>query len=132
MISFASAKGPSITMRFAPEYLTRQPLELGFKPEASSRTPAFCRSSWYFCISEMSFSGGITPDSVSFVALTMIMNRIVFSVVGRAPGRFRPDESLALPVRRTRPSEIDTPRVLNLRLAFLLRGGRVAESALRV
>src|SRR5438552_7660572 len=130
MISFASAKGPSITMRFAPEYLTRQPLELGFKPEASSRTPAFCRSSWYFCISEMSFSEGITPDSVSFVALTMIMNRIVFSVVGRASGRFRPDESLALPVRRTRPSEIDTPRVRRHPLPFLLCGDLRAQALL--
>src|SRR5438477_11470483 len=111
MISFASAKGPSITMRFAPEYLTRQPLELGFKPEASSRTPAFCRSWWYFCISEMSFSGGITPDSVSFVALTMIMNRIVFSVVLRAGCPFGLGEGLTLAVTLRRPRDIETDRV---------------------
>src|SRR5258707_3748417 len=80
MSSFDSAKGPSITVRFVPEYLTRQPFELAFRPEASSRTPAFCSSSWYFCISEMSFSEGITPASESFVALTIIMNRMVFSL----------------------------------------------------
>src|SRR6266571_4206680 len=85
MSSFASAKGPSITVRFAPEYLTRQPFELGFKPEASSSTPAFCSSSWYFCISDISFLEGITPASESFVAFTIIMNRMLFSNVRRHP-----------------------------------------------
>src|SRR6266436_10239747 len=79
MSSFPSVKGPSTTVRLLPEYLTRQPFELGFKPDASSSTPAFCSSSWYFCISEMSFSEGITPASLSFVALTIIMNRMLFS-----------------------------------------------------
>src|SRR6267154_2318750 len=86
MSSFASAKGPSITARFAPTYLTRQPLELGWSPEASSSTPAFCSSSWYFAMSAMSFSEGIAPASESFVALTIIMNRIVISPCGREPG----------------------------------------------
>src|SRR2546427_1747995 len=80
MSSFASAKGPSVRVRLVPEYLTRQPLELGLSPEASSSTPAFCSSSWYFCISPMSFSEGITPFSESFVAFTIIMNRMVFSL----------------------------------------------------
>src|SRR5438046_4627249 len=74
-----------MTVRFAPEYLTRQPFELGFRPEASSSTPAFCSSSWYFCISDISFSEGITPASESFVALTIIMNRMLFSNVRRQP-----------------------------------------------
>src|SRR5256885_19200 len=104
MSSFASAKGPSIPVRFAPEYLTRQPFELGFNPEASSSTPAFCSSSWYFCISDISFSEGITPASESFVALTIIMNRMLFSN------------------RRTRPREIDTPPGRRHPLPFLLRG----------
>src|SRR6267143_578969 len=82
--SFASAKGPSTTVRLLPEYLTRQPLELGFKPDASSSTPAFCSSSWYFCISDIRFSEGITSPSESFVALTIIMNRILFSDVWEA------------------------------------------------
>src|SRR3989454_12300846 len=77
MSSFASVKGPSTTVRFAPEYLTRHPLELACSPEASSRTPAFCSSSWYFAISVRIFSCGMTPASESFVAFTMIMNRIV-------------------------------------------------------
>src|SRR5882762_7661246 len=113
MSSFASVKGPSITVRFAPEYLTRQPFELGLSPEASSSTPAFCSSSWYFCISAMSFSGGITPASESLVALTIIMNRMVFSnQLGAGP----PDGSarmknLALTVRRTNFHQIDTSGV---------------------
>src|SRR5580765_4201065 len=109
MSSFDSANGPSITVRLAPEYLTRQPLELAWSPEASSSTPAFCSSSWYFCISPMSFSGGITPFSLSFVAFTIIMKRMVFSWVGSLGLRVhRPDESLALTLRRTGYSEIDT------------------------
>src|SRR5712691_7764915 len=129
MSSFASAKGPSITVRFAPEYLTRQPFELGFKPEASSSTPAFCSSSWYFCISIMSFSEGITPVSESFVALTIIMNRMLFSDVfgSRGSGRMK---GLALTVRRTRPSGIDTPRVRRHPLPFLLCGDLRAQALL--
>ena len=36
---------PSTTLRFLPEYFTRQPFELACRPEASSRTPAFANSS---------------------------------------------------------------------------------------
>src|SRR5438309_8114578 len=124
MSSFASVKGPSTTARFAPEYLTRQPFELGFRPEASSRTPAFCSSSWYFCIWAMSFSGGITPASESFVALTIIMNRMLFSnQLGAGP----PDgsgrkESLALTLRRTRLCEIDRLNELSLVVDGLVGG----------
>src|SRR5206468_1718735 len=79
MSSFASAKGPSTTVRFVPVYLTRQPFELACRPEASSSTPACCSSSWYFAISPSIFSCGMTPASESLVALTMIMNRMVAS-----------------------------------------------------
>src|SRR6266853_1885598 len=125
MSSFASLKGPSITVRFAPEYFTRQPLELAWSPEASSSTPAFCSSSWYFCISAMSFSGGITPASEFFVALTIIMNRMLFSnQLGAGP----PDgsgrkESLALTLRRTRLREIDSLNELLLVVDRLVGGG---------
>src|SRR6266704_3626005 len=125
MSSLASVKGPSITVRLLPEYLTRQPSELGFRPEASSRTPAFCSSSWYFCISEMSFSEGITPASESLVALTIIMNRIVFSVeLGAGPrdGSAGWKASL-LPVRRTRLCEIDRLNELLLVVDRLVDGG---------
>src|SRR5439155_23965193 len=54
-----------------------QPFELACSPEASSSTPAFCSSSWYFAISVRIFSCGMTPASESFVAFTIIMNRIV-------------------------------------------------------
>src|SRR5216684_6675309 len=125
MSSFASVKGPSITVRLLPEYLTRQPFELGFKPEASSRTPAFCSSSWYFCISDISFSEGMTPASESFVALTIIMNRIAISPLfgGGTSGRFGRIESLALTVRRARPGEIDTLNELFLIVDSLVGGG---------
>src|SRR3989442_6860344 len=76
MSSFASVKGPSTTVRFAPEYLTRHPLELACSPEASSRTPAFCSSSWYFAISARIGSGGLPAASESFVAFPIIMNRM--------------------------------------------------------
>src|SRR5574342_129412 len=48
MISFVSAKGPSTNVRFAPECLMRHPFEVGWSPEASSSSPAFASSSWYF------------------------------------------------------------------------------------
>src|SRR2546428_4413443 len=82
MSSFASVKGPSITVRFPPEYLMRQPFELGWSPETSSSTPAFTSSSWYVVIAAMSFSSGMTPASVSLLPLTIIMNRIVLPPCG--------------------------------------------------
>src|SRR5881296_3681450 len=83
MSSFVSAKGPSTTVSFCPEYLTRQPFELGWSPEASSRTPARCSSSWYLAISAKRGSQtgaiGMTSASESWVAFTMIMNRMILS-----------------------------------------------------
>src|SRR3989442_171342 len=79
MSSFASVKGPSTTVRFAPAYFTRHPFELACRPEASSRTPACCSSSWYFAISVRIFSCGMTPASDSLVAFTTIMNRMILS-----------------------------------------------------
>ena len=46
-------------------------------------TPAFTSSSLNFPISASSFSLGITPASLSFVALTSTMNRISSSPFGR-------------------------------------------------
>src|SRR5213079_3440584 len=57
----------------------RHPFDVAWSPEASSSTPAFCSSSWYFAISPRIFSCGITPASESFVAFTTIMNRMVLS-----------------------------------------------------
>src|SRR5439155_21743900 len=97
-------------VRFAPENLTRAPFELGCSPSPASITPAFTSSSLYFPIAARSFSSGITPASESLLALTMIMNRIVFSVgleAGSPDGVDRM-KTLALTVRRTRPGEIDS------------------------
>jgi hypothetical protein len=43
--SLVSANGPSITIRFSPENLTRAPFELGCNPSPASITPAFVSSS---------------------------------------------------------------------------------------
>src|SRR3990170_2314916 len=77
MSSFASVKGPSITVRFAPENLTRAPFALAWSPSAASSTPAFTSSSLYFAISASCSSVGRTPASESLLALTIIMNRIL-------------------------------------------------------
>src|SRR2546426_1080619 len=90
MSSFASVKGPSTTVRFAPAYFTRHPFELACRPEASSNTPAFCSSSWYFAISVRIFRCGMTPSSESWVAFTMIMNRIVLPPLLALRGCLRP------------------------------------------
>src|SRR5271165_5630544 len=98
MSSFDSAKGPSITVRFPAEYWMRQPFELAWSPEASSSTPAFTSSSWYFAIAAMSSSAGIMPASESLLALTIIMNRMAnFSFgFGLEPSFRRPLDRLEL------------------------------------
>ena len=93
--SFVSANGPSITVGFPPENLTRAPFELGWSPSPASMMPAFTSSSLKLPISVRSFSLGMTPASVFLSALMMIMNRIVVSPLvssfgSRASGAFRP------------------------------------------
>ena len=63
--SLVSAKGPSITVRLAPENLTRAPFELGWRPSPASMTPALTSSSLNLPISASSFSFGRTPASES-------------------------------------------------------------------
>src|SRR5215813_5781610 len=82
MSSFDSVKGPSTMLRFEPRYPTRQPLEVGCNPVASRSTPAFANSSWYVVIAANISCLGMAPASVSFVALTMIMNRMFFLPFG--------------------------------------------------
>src|SRR5450631_672176 len=82
--SLDSAKGPSVTVRFPPENLTRAPFELACNPAASSSTPAFINSSLYLPIADINSSLGITPASESLLAFTIIMNRIVRSPLGWA------------------------------------------------
>src|SRR6185312_1945300 len=98
--SLVSANGPSITVRFAPENFTRAPLELGCSPSAASSTPAFTSSSLYLPIAASRSWLGITPASLSALALTITMNRIV-GISIRVRG------STLLPVRRMGNAEID-------------------------
>src|SRR5262249_17270237 len=81
----ASGNGPSATVTLSRENFTRAPLELGCSPERSISTPAFASSSLYFIMAEMSFSSGITPDSESLVALTIIRNRIALFLADLPP-----------------------------------------------
>src|SRR5580765_4097469 len=76
--SFVSANGPSMTVRWAPENLTRAPLDDACRPSPASITPAFASSSLNLPMSARSFGLGITPASDSFVALTITINRIGF------------------------------------------------------
>ncbi len=102
--SLVSAKGPSTTVRLSPENTTRAPFELGCRPSPARSTPAFMSSSLYVPISVMSCSLGMTPASLSAVALTMIMNRMS-CLLG---------ESLS-PMRRTAAADIDmAPRKSSL------------------
>src|SRR5438046_9491860 len=79
----------------------RQPFELGCSPEASSRTPALCSSSWYLAISAKAGSQtgpiGMSSASESFVAFTMIMNRMVLSPLLCPGARLPAHALLALP-----------------------------------
>src|SRR5438105_13845775 len=109
-------EGPSITVRFAPENLTRAPFELGCSPSMPSSTPAFTNSSLYLPMSVSSFSLGMTPASVFLSALTIIMNHMVISPLGlglRAglSGRFG-HVKLGCTDSRTRDSEIDSSNYL--------------------
>src|SRR3984893_10799983 len=102
MSSLVSVKGPSVTVRFCPENLTRLPFELGCSPSPASITPAFTSSSLNFPmaakVSLFSFVGK-TPASEFLSAFTITMNRIVKSPCGsvygseRTPGPSRPAES---------------------------------------
>src|SRR6185369_6957818 len=90
-----SAKGPFTTVRSLPENFTRAPFADGCRPSPASMTPAFTSSSLYRVISVSSVSLGITPASLSLVALTMTMNRMA--------------RVLLLPWSRTGSHPIDRP-----------------------
>src|SRR5437868_6321539 len=79
--SFDSVKGPSITVRFVPENLTRAPFELGWRPSPASMMPAFPNSSLNFPISVRSFWLGILPASESLLAFMITMNRMLFLLI---------------------------------------------------
>src|SRR2546426_3305673 len=106
----------------------RQPFELGWSPEASSRTPARCSSSWYLAISAKTGSQvgpiGITSASESLVAFTMIMNRMLLSPLLCPGACLRAQALVSLPyLGRERGTEVvrfeDLP---NLDLEAVLEG----------
>src|SRR5215468_7700410 len=72
-----------MTLRLPPaENRTRTPCDDGARPARSSSTPALASSSLYLPIAARDFSSGIAPASDSWLAFTIIMNRIVVSSVG--------------------------------------------------
>src|SRR4030095_12012360 len=75
--SLVSGNGPSVTIRFCPENLTRAPFELGCNPSPASITPALFNSSLNLLISARSWSLGILPASEFLLALTITMNLIL-------------------------------------------------------
>src|SRR5579862_2697704 len=107
-----------MTVRLLPEKRTRAPLELGLRPDRSSKTPALASSSLNLPIAASSFSSGSAPDSDFFVAFTITMNRIVVSPFWR-PFRL----ALTLATSSGRPDRHDR------RFSFLGTplGGEVAE-----
>ena len=68
-----------MTVRLGPSNWTRAPFELGCRPSPASMMPAFTSSSLYFIIAVSSSSLGMMPASLSLVALTITINRIVVS-----------------------------------------------------
>src|SRR4051794_18999885 len=81
MISFASVKGPSVTVTLPPADLMRKPFELGSRPPVASTTPAFVISSIIWPILAMRPGLGGMPASEFLSALTIIMNRIVIPLL---------------------------------------------------
>jgi hypothetical protein len=69
--------GPSVIVRFFPEYSMRAPFDVGCKPDRSSSTPAFASSSLYLPIVASISSSGMAPPSVTSFPLTNNMNRMV-------------------------------------------------------
>src|SRR5712692_6273543 len=78
--SFASVKGPSVTVRLPPDTRMRVPLELGWSPSAASSTPAFAMSWLNFLIAVTISTLGTAHSSRACAgAGSNIMNRIVLS-----------------------------------------------------
>jgi hypothetical protein len=88
--SRVSAKGPSMTARLAPSKAMRLPFEEGCRPSPVSMMPAFTSSSLYrpmASIISMVSGVGLTPASLSSVAFTNTMTRMVILPDQRTPQR---------------------------------------------
>src|ERR1700712_1396221 len=75
--SEVTANGPWLTLGVLPAYLMRAPFEVGCRPSPASMTPALTISSLNLPIAVSSSVLGITPASLSLLAFTITMNRIV-------------------------------------------------------
>src|SRR6202140_3380941 len=76
--SFASVKGPSVTLGLPPAKVTRAPIEGGWRPSSASSTPAFCRASLYLIMAATALASGMAPGwAFSYpLGIISIMNRI--------------------------------------------------------
>src|SRR3954467_9029306 len=77
MRSGVTANGPSLTLCALSVYLIRAPFEVGCRPSPASRTPALTNSSLNLPIAVSNSVLGITPASLSLLAFTITINRIV-------------------------------------------------------
>jgi hypothetical protein len=71
--SLASVKGPSVTVNCPFWNFTRAPLPLSMRPSPETSTPALISCSLNLPMASMTSLLGITPASLSWLALTMIM-----------------------------------------------------------
>src|SRR5437667_10957500 len=106
----------------------RHALELGCTPEPSSTAPDVGSSSWYLAISAKRGSQagpiGMTSASESFVAFTMIMNRMVLSPI-LCPGACLGAQALLLLPdlgRERRTEVVRLEDLANLDLEAVLEG----------
>src|SRR5262249_9020443 len=120
--SFVSANGPSVTVRWLPSNFTRAPLELGCSPSPASITPAFTSCSLNLPMSARISWLGRTPASDSLLALTITMNRIVWSPSGLVLEAGPPDGLPAEP----------RLRAYSWNVGRRGRGGRIVGRAFRL
>src|SRR6266478_5481331 len=72
-----SSNGPRLSAFCPVEYLIRAPLDVGCRPSPASMTPALAISSLNLPIAVSNSVLGITPASLSLLAFTITINRIV-------------------------------------------------------
>src|SRR4051812_26873181 len=77
--SRVSVKGPSMTVRLGPSKATRLPFAEGCRPSPANMMPALTSSSLYLPMASRSSVEGMVPASLSLVAFTRTITRIVLS-----------------------------------------------------
>src|SRR5579859_2667686 len=105
--SRVSANGPSITVRPGPSNATRLPREEGVSPSAARRMPALLSSSLNLPIAAIILviqAGSLAPLSLSSVAFTSTITRIVHLLVWAASSAWRRNDERVLG-NRHRPAD---------------------------